>query len=70
LLFVNDDSRPHAISSDPVNVHTDCPPINAVGTLAPGQRRTTERLQNLRTCSFHDHNDESNPVRTGRIIVE
>jgi hypothetical protein len=70
VLFVNSDSRPHAVSSDPVTLHTDCPPINEVGTLAPGQSRTTGRMRNLRTCGFHDHNNESDDAWKGRIIVE
>ena len=70
VLFVNSDSRPHAVSSDPVNTHSDCPAINEVGTLPAGQRRTTGRLQNLRTCGFHDHNNESDTALMGRIIVQ
>jgi hypothetical protein len=70
VLFVNNDSRPHAISSDPVDIHSDCPPLNDVGNLAPGLSRATGRLSNVRTCGFHDHNDETNPAWTGRIIVE
>jgi hypothetical protein len=70
VLFVNNDSQPHAVSSDPFNVHTDCPPVNEVGTLPPGQSRTTGRLQNIRTCGFHDHNNETDTRWAGRIIVE
>ena len=70
VLFVNSDSRPHTVSSDPVDVHTDCPPVNEAGTLGPSQRRTTGRLENIRTCGFHDHNNETDPKWTGRIIVE
>ena len=33
VLFVNNDVRPHAMSSDPISPHTDCPAINDVGTL-------------------------------------
>ena len=70
VQFVNDDTRQHAVSSDPVNTHTDCPAVNEVGTLAPGQRRTTGRLTDLRACGFHDHNNETDPTWKGRIIVE
>ena len=70
VLFVNNDSQPHTVSSDPVDVHTDCPPINNVGTLAAGQSRTTGRLENLRACGFHDHNNETDPAFTGRITVQ
>jgi hypothetical protein len=70
VLFVNNDSRPHAVSSDPLDVHTDCPPVNDVGTLGVGQSRTTGRLENIRTCGFHDHNNETDQRWTGRIIVQ
>ena len=70
VLFVNNDSQPHAVSSDPFDVHTDCPPVNEVGTLAPLQSRTTGRLQNTRTCGFHDHNNETDARWAGRIIVQ
>src|SRR5262245_12647249 len=41
VLFVNNHSRPHQITSDPHPEHTDCPEINQVGLLAQGQRRET-----------------------------
>lgn len=70
VLFVNEDARPHAMSSDPVQVHTDCPAINEVGTLAPGQRRITGALAVARTCGFHDHTNEFDNTWKGRIIVQ
>jgi plastocyanin len=70
VLFVNNDERPHAMSSDPVQVHTDCPPINDVGTLAPGQSRSTGELTVPRTCGFHDHNNEFDNTWKGRIVVQ
>jgi hypothetical protein len=70
VTFRNDDVRPHAVSSDPIQTHTDCPAINDVGTLAPGQSRTTSPLTVARVCGFHDHNDENNPAYRGRIIVQ
>lgn len=70
VLFVNNDVRPHAMSSDPITVHTDCPAINDVGTLAPGQSRSTGSLTVPRTCGFHDHTNELDPTWKGRIIVQ
>jgi hypothetical protein len=70
VLFVNEDSRLHAMSSDPVQVHTDCPAINDVGTLAPGQSRSTGALTVARTCGFHDHTNEFDDTWKGRIIVQ
>jgi hypothetical protein len=55
--------------SDPVNLHTECPSINAVGLLRPGQSRDTTSMHPPRSCGFHDHQDQVEAFR-GRIIVE
>ena len=70
VTFINNDARPHAMSSDPLQVHTDCPPINDVGFLNPGQRGTTGAMNIKRSCGFHDHTNENDPIYKGRIIVE
>jgi plastocyanin len=70
VTFLNGDSRPHAVSSDPITIHTDCPAINDVGTLNPGQSRSTGVLTVRRTCGFHDHTNETDTRWQGRIIVE
>jgi len=58
------------MSSDPIQVHTDCPPINNAGFLNPGQRGTTGVLDVKRTCGFHDHTNENDPTFKGRIVIE
>ena len=70
VTFVNNDARPHAMSSDPIQVHTDCPAINDVGFVNPGQARPTGVLSIKRTCGFHDHTNETDPIFKGRIIIE
>jgi plastocyanin len=70
VTFVNNDLRVHSMSSDPITVHTDCPPINDVGTLAPGQRRSTGALTVARTCGFHDHTNELDNTWKGTIIIQ
>ena len=70
VTFLNGDSRPHAVSSDPITIHTDCPAINDVGTLNPGQSRSTGVLTIRRTCGFHDHTNETDTRWQGRIVVE
>jgi plastocyanin len=70
VTFVNDDTRPHSIFSDPATTHTDCPNVNLVGFLAQGESRETGSLTAARTCGFHDHMDEDNPTFQGRIVVE
>lgn len=70
VTFVNDDTRPHTMVSDPVDLHTDCPGINEVGFIPPGARRSTGTLNILRTCGFHDHSNRSDETLKGQIIVE
>jgi plastocyanin len=70
VSFVNNDTRPHAMSSDPIQTHTDCPPINDVGFLNPGQSRSTGALNVAGTCGFHDHTNELDATFKGRIIVQ
>ena len=55
VTFINNDSRPHEMFSDPHPEHTDCPEINQVGHLEPGQSRQTGNLVTIRTCGYHDH---------------
>ena len=69
-LFINNDVRTHDMNSDPVTGHTDCPAINAVGALAPGESRSTGTLAVPRTCGFHDHNNQFDAAWKGRIIVQ
>jgi plastocyanin len=57
VLFVNNDTRSHNMTSDPHPEHDACPEINAVGFLSPGQSRETGNLNAVRTCGFHDHDD-------------
>jgi plastocyanin len=70
VRFVNNDSQPHSMVSDPIDVHTQCPPINLVGALQPGESRTTGTLNLSGTCGFHDHLNKSEPSLRGRIVVE
>jgi plastocyanin len=69
VTFVNNDRVVHEESSDPHPIHTDCPPINEVGALAPGQSRSTGAFATARTCGYHDHGDNSNPLFQGTIVI-
>jgi plastocyanin len=71
VAFVNSDTRAHNMTSDPHPEHTDCPEINTVGLLQPGQSRETGNLNAVRTCGFHDHdNPPPGGARwTGRITI-
>jgi plastocyanin len=69
VMFVNNHSGDHQMSSDPHPNHTDCPAINALFTLGPGQSRATNALSTSRTCGVHDHGDDTNNNLKGSIIV-
>ena len=70
VTFVNNDSRPHDMSSNPHPEHTDCPAINQVGFLTTGQTKTTGNLTTARTCGFHDHNEPSTVSLQGTIVIQ
>lgn len=70
MTFINSDSEPHDVLSDPLGLHNDCPEINAAGYLVPGQSRATDPLTKLRACGFHDHNREGNPSFGGTVTIE
>ena len=70
VTFVNNDSRPHEMTSDPHPSHTACPPINDVGFLQPGQSRTTGNLTTARTCGYHDHNRDTDTSLQGTIVIQ
>jgi plastocyanin len=69
VLFVNNHSRAHHMASDPHPDHLDCPELNQVGLLNPGQSRETGNLLTVRTCGFHDHDDPGNVNLRGTIVI-
>ena len=69
VLFVNNDSRRHDMTSDPHPEHTDCPELNQVGLLTNGQSRESGNLVAVRTCGYHDHENPDNAALRGRIVV-
>src|SRR4029450_491663 len=42
VTFVNNSGSTHEMDSDPPPQHTDCPVINAVGTIGNGRQKRTE----------------------------
>lgn len=69
VTFVNNDSRSHEMSSDPHPGHEDCPPLDQVGFLSPGQSKTSGNLNTVRVCGFHDHNIPTASGLQGRITI-
>ena len=69
VRFVNNDNRTHQINSNPHPEHTDCPELNLVDFLQPGESRETGNLVNARTCGFHDHIFSGTANLQGRITI-
>lgn len=69
ITFTNNDNVTHLMYSDPHPDHTDCPEINQVGNLAPGQSRQTGNLNTVRTCGFHDHDRPTVASLHGSITI-
>ena len=69
VRFTNNDSRPHTIYTTPHQVHTDCPALNDVGLLQPGQSRDSGALNERRGCGFHDHNNPDDTKFRGQVLV-
>jgi hypothetical protein len=70
VTFINNDSRAHEMFSDPHPEHTDCPEINDVGFLNPGESRQTGNMNTVRTCGFHDHNQSTVLSLQGTITIQ
>ena len=68
--FVNNDTRAHEMASDPHPEHTTCPELNQVGFLNPGQSRSSGTLNTRRTCSYHDHINDSNTALQGTVVIQ
>jgi hypothetical protein len=69
LRVTNNDSRAHQFMTTPHNVHTDCPALNAIGSLAPGQTGTSDPLTSARGCGFHDHLNPDDQNFRGQVLV-
>ena len=69
VTFVNSDGSVHEMFSDPHPEHTDCPELETVGFLSPGQSHETKNFVTARTCGFHDHDDFSQQNLQGSIVI-
>ena len=71
VAFVNNDNTTHNMASDPHPEHTDCPEINQVGSLGPGQTKLTGNMTtNRAVCGFHDHNAPDVVGLQGSITIQ
>ena len=69
VLIVNSDTRRHDIKSDGHPEHDDCPELNQVGVLQPGQSRETGNLVAPGACGYHDDDSPGSPVFRGTIVI-
>lgn len=69
VMFVNSHNRRHDMTSDPHPDHLDCPELNQVGLLNPGQSRESGNLNAVRTCGFHDHDEPNNANLRGSVVI-
>ena len=71
VTFINNDNASHLMFSDPHPDHTDCPEINQVGFLSPGQTlRTGNMITNRAVCGFHDHDLPNVAGLQGSITIQ
>jgi plastocyanin len=71
VTFINNDSQPHNMTSDPHPEHTDCPEINSVGVISPGQTKRTDNMTtNRAVCGFHDHDKPDVAGLQGSISIQ
>ena len=69
VAFVNNDSQNHEMDSDPHPQHDQCPEINLVGFITPGQTKQTGALNTVRTCGYHDHGNPDARSLQGNIVI-
>jgi plastocyanin len=69
VRFVNNDTRPHEIQSNPHPTHGDCAEISELSTLQPGQSALTRAVTREIACGYHDNLDDTNRSWRGQIIV-
>jgi plastocyanin len=71
VTFVNNDTRPHEMNSNPHPTHGDCPPIDeGVSFIQAGQTKLTGNLNVARVCGYHDHNQPDVAALQGTIRVQ
>ena len=64
-----DDATTHEMDSDPHPEHSDCPALNQIDFLNPGQSRSGGNLTTARNCGFHDHLNPNNGSLRGTVTI-
>jgi hypothetical protein len=70
VTFVNNDTRVHEMDSNPHPEHTDCPEMNLIDLISPGQMKLTGNLNTSRTCGYHDHLNPNTTSLMGSIVIQ
>ena len=70
VTMINNDSRVHEMDSDPHPEHTQCPELNQIDFLNPGQSRSSGNLNTARTCGMHDHSDPDRSSLKATITIQ
>lgn len=66
VTWMNKDSAPHQVNSDVHPTHLLYPPLNTIGLLNPGEKKSLS-FPTAGTFKFHDH---LNPQFTGSVVVQ
>ena len=69
VTFVNRDLVVHDIQGGVDPDRRDCPEIDIVGFLQPGQSRATSPMPTARTCDYHDHTEHDHHGFSGKIVI-
>lgn len=69
VRFINDTEALFWPASDPHPTHTMCPGFDANRGLRFGESYVL-RFATARTCTYHDHLNNMNALRTGSVIVQ
>jgi hypothetical protein len=65
---MNHDRTTYTVAGGSEPSRPDCPEINVVGVLVPGDTRNTEPFTTAKTCEFHVAREQS-ALLTGRIVI-
>jgi hypothetical protein len=69
VTFVNGDRVGRDVSSGFDHNSRECPEVDVIGFLVPGQSRETAIFEQAKTCRFHEHANIGVPAYQGRIAV-
>jgi plastocyanin len=68
VSFMNHDRTSYTVAGGREPARRDCPEIDVVGLLNPGDTRTSEPFTAAKTCDFHVGRDQT-ALLAGRIII-